>query len=204
MRDTGCKERHSLDVCPEFTKLFVEARVAKLMGLNLCLFCMRHTDDKDCYAKTKDWYKGCEEGGCGQHHHKSIHYGIKTACLFSVKVGPASWPEGTQQFDLHQRVLMGKEEICISYDGGANMASVTREYALRRRLKKVSSNIPVVEFRKPRGRARQPLQGPLESQRQEEDNGDRRRRGLHQHRAGGHLPPRHHLEVPAVLGEACI
>ncbi len=175
--------------------------MAKLMGLNLCLFCMRHTNDKDCYTKTKDWYKGCEEGGCGQHHHKSIHYGIKTACLFSVKVGPASWPEGTQQFELHQRVLLGKEEICISYDGGANMTSVTREYALRRRLKKVSSNIPVVEFG---SRAGQPLLGPLESQQQEEDNGDHHRRGLHQHRAGSHLPPRHHLEVPAVLGEACI
>jgi hypothetical protein len=67
--------------------------------------------------------------------------------LFQVQVAPESHPAVTQQFQLKQQVQMGKMEVGLVFDGGSNPTVVTKEYAERRRLKKISTGIPVIGFR---------------------------------------------------------
>jgi hypothetical protein len=44
---------------------------------------------------------------------------------------------------------MGKMEVGLVFDGGSNPTVVTKEYAERRRLKKISIVIPVIGFCSP-------------------------------------------------------
>jgi hypothetical protein len=54
-----CKEAHPLEKCEHFKKLSPEQQVVKANELHLCLICLRHTADRECYAKGKPDFKGC-------------------------------------------------------------------------------------------------------------------------------------------------
>jgi hypothetical protein len=68
-----CKEAHPLEKCEQFKKVSTEQRVVKANKLHLCLTCLRHTADKECYAKGKADFRGCREGKCGMEHHPMLH-----------------------------------------------------------------------------------------------------------------------------------
>jgi hypothetical protein len=53
-------------------------------------------------------------------------------------------PPGTQIFQLRQQVKMGKVEVTLVFDGGSSHTVVTKELAVRRKLKKLGSGIPVI------------------------------------------------------------
>jgi hypothetical protein len=44
---------------------------------------------------------------------------------------------------------MGKSEVGLAFDGGNNQSAVTKEYAARRKLKKVGFTVPVIGFGSP-------------------------------------------------------
>ncbi len=122
----------------------------KANKLHLCLTCLRHTADKKCYAKGKVDFRGCSEGGCGMEHHPMLHWALIMARLFQVQVVAESYPPGTQVFQLRQRVKMGRSEIGLVFDGGSNQSAITKEYAARKKLRKVGFTVPVIGFGSPK------------------------------------------------------
>jgi hypothetical protein len=54
-----------------------------------------------------------------------------------------SYPAGTQQFQLRQWVQMNQEEVGLAFDSGSNCTIVTKEYAVRKKLKEIG---PVISF----------------------------------------------------------
>jgi hypothetical protein len=66
----------------QFKKMSPEQRVVKANELHLCLICLRHTADRECYARGKPDFKGCSEGGCGMEHHPLVHWALIVARLF--------------------------------------------------------------------------------------------------------------------------
>ncbi len=141
-----CKEAHPLEKCDEFKKMSPEQRVVKANELQLCLICLKHRADRECFAKGKPEFKGCSEGGCGMEHHPLLHWALIEARLFQVQVVADSYPPGTQVFQLRQRVKMGKTEVGLAFDGGSNQSFVTKEYASRKKQKKVGFTVPVIGF----------------------------------------------------------
>jgi hypothetical protein len=53
-------------------------------------------------------------------------------------------PLDTQIFQLRQQVKMGKVEVTLALTAAAATQVVTKELAVRRKLKKVGSGIPVI------------------------------------------------------------
>jgi hypothetical protein len=151
-----CKEAHPLEKCDEFKKMSPEQRVVKANELQLCLICLKHRADRECFAKGKPEFKGCSEGGCGMEHHPLLHWALIVARLFQMQVVADSYPPGTQVFQLRQRVKMGKAEVGLAFDGGSNQSFVTKEYASRKKLKKVGFTVPVIGFGSP-----EPVMGEL-------------------------------------------
>jgi hypothetical protein len=68
-----CKETHPLEKCEEFKKMSPEQRVVKANDLQLCLICLKHRADRECFTKARPEFKGCSEGGCGIEHHPLLH-----------------------------------------------------------------------------------------------------------------------------------
>jgi hypothetical protein len=89
-----CKEAHLLEKCDQFKKLAPEQRVVKANELQLCLVCLRHAVDRECYAKGKADYSGCSRSGCGMEHHPLLHWALIMARLFQVQVAAESYPPG--------------------------------------------------------------------------------------------------------------
>ncbi len=56
-----CKEAHPLEKCDEFKKMSPEQREVKANELQLCLICLKHRADRECFAKGKPEFKG---SGC--------------------------------------------------------------------------------------------------------------------------------------------
>ncbi len=144
-----CREAHPLEKCEQFKKMSPEQRVVKANELHMCLTCLRHTADKECYAKGKADFKGCSEGGCGLEHHPMLHWALIVARLFQMQVVAESYPPGTQVFQLRQRIKMGKTEVGLAFDGGSNQSAITKEYTARKKLKEVGFTIPVIDFGSP-------------------------------------------------------
>ena len=67
----GCKENHQLEYCGMFKGWTHEKQVAYLKDQRLCLYCRRHRQGQECFAKNKPDYKGC--GICGEHYHTDYH-----------------------------------------------------------------------------------------------------------------------------------
>jgi hypothetical protein len=151
-----CKEAHPLDKCEEFKKMSPKQRVVKANDLQLCLICLKHRADRECFTKARPEFEGCSEGGCGMEHHPLLHWALIVARLFQVQVVANSYPPGTQVFQLRQRVKMCKTEVGQAFDGGSNQSFVTMEYASRKRLKKVGFAVPVIGFGSP-----EPVMGEL-------------------------------------------
>jgi hypothetical protein len=45
---------------------------------------------------------------------------------------------------------MGKSEIGLAFDGGSNQSAITKEYAARKKLRKVGFTVPVIGFGSPK------------------------------------------------------
>jgi hypothetical protein len=73
-----------LDKGEQLKKMSPEQRVVKANELHMCLTCLRHTVDKECYAKGKEDFKGCSEGVVAA-------WNIIPCCT-----GPSSWPGCSQ------------------------------------------------------------------------------------------------------------
>jgi hypothetical protein len=71
-----------LEKCEHFKKLSLEQQVVKANELYLCLICLRHMADRECYARGKPDYKGCSESGCGMEHHPLLHWALIVALLW--------------------------------------------------------------------------------------------------------------------------
>jgi hypothetical protein len=82
-------------------------------------------------------------------HHPLLHWALIVARLFQVQVVAESYPPGNRVFELRQRVKMGKTEVGLAFGGGSNQSVITKEYAARKKLKKVSFTIPVISFGSP-------------------------------------------------------
>jgi hypothetical protein len=82
-------------------------------------------------------------------HHPLLHWALIVARLFQVQVTAESNPPGTQVFQLRQRIKKGKTEVGLAFDGSSNQSVITREYAERKKLKKVSFKVPVIGFSGP-------------------------------------------------------
>jgi hypothetical protein len=149
LRASECREAHPLDKCEHFKKMSSEQRVVKANELHLCLTCLRHMADKECYAKGKAAFRGCSEGGCGMEHHPVLHWALIVARLFQVQVTAESYPPGTRVFQLQQQVKMGKSEVGLAFDGGSDQSAITKEYAARKKLKKVGFILPFIGFGSP-------------------------------------------------------
>jgi hypothetical protein len=87
-----------LEKCDHFKKISPERQVVKANELHMCLVCLRHTADSDCYVKAKPDFKGCSENGCDLEHHPLLHWALIVAWLFQVQVAAESYPPGTQVF----------------------------------------------------------------------------------------------------------
>jgi hypothetical protein len=96
-----CKEAHPLEKCDHFKKMSPEQRVVKVNKLHLCLVCLRHTADRECYAKGKPDFKGSSENGWGMEHHPLLHWALIVARLFQVQVAAESYQPATL-LHLHQ------------------------------------------------------------------------------------------------------
>ncbi len=138
-----------MDKCKQFKKMSPEQRVVKANELHLCLTCLRPTADKECYAKDKADFRGCSKGGCSMEHHPMLHWALIVAGLFQVQVTAEFYPPGTRVFQLRQRVKMGKSEVGLAFDGGRNQSAISKEYAARKKLKKVGFTVPVNGFGNP-------------------------------------------------------
>ncbi len=121
-----CKEAHPLEKCEHFKKWSPEQRAVKANELHLCLICLRHTADRECYAKGKPDFKVCSENGCSMEHHPLLHWALIVARLFQVQVAAESYTPGTHVFQLRQRVKMGKTEVGLVFDGGSNHYVITK------------------------------------------------------------------------------
>jgi hypothetical protein len=77
-----CKELHPLKKCEQFKKLSPEQRAVKVNELQLCLNCLKHPANRECYAKGKADFKGCSEDGCSME----LHWTLLMARLFQVQV----------------------------------------------------------------------------------------------------------------------
>ncbi len=141
-----CKEAHPLEKCDEFKKMSPEQRVVKANELQLCLICLKHRADRECFTKGRAEFKGCSEGQCGMEHHPLLHWALIVARLFQVQVVADSYPPGTLIFQLRQRVKKGKTEVGLAFDGGNNQSIITKEYASRKKLRKVGFTVPVIGF----------------------------------------------------------
>jgi hypothetical protein len=97
-----CKEAHPLEKCYEFKKMSPEQRVVKANELQLCLICLKHRADRECFARGRPEFKGCSESGCGMEHHPLLHWALIVAQLFQMQVVADSYPPGTQVFQLRQ------------------------------------------------------------------------------------------------------
>ena len=82
MASQGCKERHPPEFCEVFKNLSSEAKLAKLQEWNRCLYCFKHWEEQECFARKDNNYKGCGINGCKGHHHEDLHYVIETARMF--------------------------------------------------------------------------------------------------------------------------
>ncbi len=49
-------------------KMSPEQRVVKVNELQLCLMCLKHPADRECYTKGNTEFKGCSESRCGMEH----------------------------------------------------------------------------------------------------------------------------------------
>ena len=82
MAGQGCRESHPPEDCEVFKKLSPEAKLAKLQEWKMCLYCFKHWEGRECFARSDSDYKGCGLNGCEGHHHESLHYVIETARMF--------------------------------------------------------------------------------------------------------------------------
>jgi hypothetical protein len=96
-----------LGQCDVFKKMTLERRLAKLQEVGLCLYCFKHSKDLECYAKNHPSYKGCEENGCGGHHHWSLHWQMTVGRLFQINMQPGCHKPGAQVFTLRQNRRAG-------------------------------------------------------------------------------------------------
>jgi hypothetical protein len=158
-----CKEAHPLEKFEHFKKLSPEQQVVKASELHLCLVCLRHTADRECYTKGKPDYRGCSQRGCGVEHHPLLHWALIEARLFQVQVASECYPPGTQIFQLRQQIKIGKMEVCLSFDGGSNHSVITKEYAAKKKLKKVSFTVPVIGFGRPEAEMGELYEVPLKA-----------------------------------------
>ena len=100
---TGCKENHHLEYCGMFKGWTHYKQVAYLKDQQLCLYCRRHHQNQDCFAKNRPDYKGC--GICGEHHHTDYHYmGVAVNRLFQLHVKVESYEEGLEVFELRENL----------------------------------------------------------------------------------------------------
>jgi hypothetical protein len=109
-----------------------EQKLAVLQEKQLCLFCYRHLNSQECFAKADARYKGCGLNGCKDHHNEELHC---TAQLFSVHAQPASPVPGAQIFTLQHNLKNGCN---ISFDGGSDRTTVIEGYARRMGLRRLS------------------------------------------------------------------
>jgi hypothetical protein len=129
-----------------FGKMSPGRKVAKLQEMRLCFFCFRHSRDAECFARRYPDYKGCEENGCGEHHHRSLHWQAIVGRLFQIDVQPECHEPGAQVFTLRQN-LKNREGSCnLAFDGGSDQTVVTEEYAKRMGFWKLKEGAAVVGF----------------------------------------------------------
>jgi hypothetical protein len=80
-----CQELHQLEKSEQFRKLSPEQRVVNVDELHICLICMRHTSDKECYQTAKAMYKGGREAVCGIDHRRLQHWALIVAACFKYR-----------------------------------------------------------------------------------------------------------------------
>ena len=59
MADKGCKDSHRIDKCGVFGRMSAEQKLGVLQEKQLCLFCYKHLNSQECFAKSDASYKGC-------------------------------------------------------------------------------------------------------------------------------------------------
>jgi hypothetical protein len=91
-----CQESNPLEKSKQFT-MFLEQWMMKVNELHLCLICMKHLVDRECYHKVKTEYRGYSESGCGMYHHLLLHWALIVARLVQGQVAPESYPAEMQQ-----------------------------------------------------------------------------------------------------------
>jgi hypothetical protein len=52
--------------------------------LQLCLICLKHPADRECYTKGNTEFKGCSESRCGMEHLPLLNWALIMARLFQV------------------------------------------------------------------------------------------------------------------------
>jgi len=82
MAGQGCRESHPPVDCEVFKSLSSEAKLAKLQEWKRCLYCFKHWEGRECFARNDSDYKGCGLNGCKGHHREDLHWVIETARLF--------------------------------------------------------------------------------------------------------------------------
>jgi hypothetical protein len=146
MAGQGCKGSHPLGQCEVFKKMTPERRLAKLQEVGLCLYCFKHSKDAEFYAENHPSYKGCEENGCGGHHHRSLHWKVAVGCLLQINAQPESYEPGAQVFTLRQNLKVGGVSCNIAFDGGSDRTMVTEKYAKEKVLWKLDKRAAVMGF----------------------------------------------------------
>jgi hypothetical protein len=48
-------------------------------------------------------------------HHPLLHWALFVTRQFQEQAAPQSYPAGSQQFQLHQRVMIGKIEVSLGF-----------------------------------------------------------------------------------------
>ena len=67
-----------LDYCPKWLKMTATERGDLVRRKNVCLICLRHSKDIDCWTKKKEGGpNACGQYGCKEKHHPQMHAALK-------------------------------------------------------------------------------------------------------------------------------
>ncbi len=70
---TGCSGSHLASYCSKLRGLSLDIKRRALAASRLCLFCLRHPVNIDCYYKGSPSKPTCSSPGCEGEHAASVH-----------------------------------------------------------------------------------------------------------------------------------
>ena len=146
-----CQGAHPLFYCPTFEGLAVAARKEKVMGLKLCLNCLKpHHMARECNSSFR-----CKAPGCGRKHNSLLH---------EERAGPPATPTQQQQVvasaahsetdeDEAECLLMtarvtllgpaGQITVRALLDSGSTLSIITDQLAKQLKLKSTGKSVSI-------------------------------------------------------------